>query len=275
MDVLFAYLPLLLVILGIGLLAGFLAGLLGIGGGVVLVPGLFYSLTALGYDPDVIMHMAIGTSLAVIVPTGFSSARAHWLKGAVSRNLVLNIGIGVLIGVCAGTFTAQYMSGEALRAFFAFVLLGLAIIMLSNPTRYSIVDDMPGQPVPAMGGVVIGGLSTLMGIGGATISVPFMSLFKVPIHKAIGTASALGMVISIPGTLGFMLIGTDSEGLPPLSIGYVNMIAWGLIVPVSVLVAPWGAHVAHKVPVNRLRTFFALFMSFVSLRMIYGVFFVS
>lgn len=275
MDVLIGYLPLITVLFGIGLLAGFLAGLLGIGGGVVLVPGLYYSLTALGYDPALMMHVAIGTSLAVIVPTGFSSARAHWQKGAVGMDLVKNIGIGVLLGVVCGTILARFMDGESLKSFFAIVLFILAIVMITNPARYALFDGVPRQPGAGLGGLVIGTISTLMGIGGATISVPFMTLCKTPIHKAIGTASALGMVISVPGTLGFVLIGWGHEGLPPLSFGYVNVVAWALIVPVSVLMAPWGAAAAHKVSVNRLRTVFALFMIFVSVRMIYGAFFAS
>lgn len=273
MDVLIGYLPLITVLFGIGLLAGFLAGLLGIGGGVVLVPGLYYSLTALGYDPALMMHVAIGTSLAVIVPTGFSSARAHWQKGAVGMDLVKNIGIGVLLGVVCGTILARFMDGDSLKSFFAIVLFILAIVMITNPARYALFDGVPRQPGAGLGGLVIGTISTLMGIGGATISVPFMTLCKTPIHKAIGTASALGMVISVPGTLGFVLIGWGHEGLPPLSFGYVNAVAWALIVPVSVLMAPWGAAAAHKVSVNRLRTVFALFMIFVSVRMIYGAFF--
>lgn len=275
MDVLIGYLPLITVLFGIGLLAGFLAGLLGIGGGVVLVPGLYYSLTALGYDPALMMHVAIGTSLAVIVPTGFSSARAHWQKGAVGMDLVKNIGIGVLLGVVCGTILARFMDGESLKSFFAIVLFILAIVMITNPARYALFDGVPRQPGVGLGGLVIGTISTLMGIGGATISVPFMTLCKTPIHKAIGTASALGMVISVPGTFGFVLIGWGHEGLPPLSFGYVNVVAWALIVPVSVLMAPWGAAAAHKVSVNRLRTVFALFMIFVSVRMIYGAFFAS
>lgn len=266
------YLPLLFILASIGMLAGFLAGLLGIGGGIVLVPGLFYSLTSLGYDPEYMMHLAVGTSLAVIVPTGFSSARSHWKKGAVGLDLVKRIGIGIVIGVVLGTIIADRLDAESMQMIFAVALLILAMIMVSNPARFNLLTDVPKQPWSGLAGVLIGGLSTLMGIGGATISVPYMSICGVKMHKAVGTASALGMVISIPAAIGFMVIGNGHEGMPPWSVGYVNVLAWLLIIPFSVMIAPLGAKAAHALPVNRLRLAFAGFMIFVSLRMLWSVF---
>ncbi len=263
---------LIIALAAIGGTAGFLAGLLGIGGGIVLVPGLYYTLTALGYDPEHMMHVAVGTSLAVIVPTGFSSARAHWKRGAVDLELVKKIGIGIVLGVVIGTLVAGQLSGALLKAVFALAIMGLALVMISNPARYSLWDAVPGQPWAGMAGMFIGGLSTLMGIGGATISVPYMSLHKVPIRKAVGTAAALGLVISVPGMIGFILIGRGLDGLPPLSLGYVNFLAWAVIVPFSVGIAPLGAKTAHAMPVGLLRLVFAVFMVVVAIRMLLDVF---
>ena len=270
-SIIIEYLPLLLILASIGVLAGYLAGLLGIGGGIVLVPGLYYSLTSLGYDPAHMMHLAVGTSLAIIVPTGFSSARSHWKKGAVGMDLVKRIGIGIVIGVVLGTIIADKLDAASMKMIFAVALIILATIMVINPSRFDLLKNVPGQPWSGLAGIFIGGLSTLMGIGGATISVPYMSICGVKMHKAVGTASALGMVISVPAAIGFMVIGNGQEGMPPLSVGYVNFLAWLLIIPFSVMAAPLGAKAAHALPVNSLRLAFAVFMVFVSLRMLWSV----
>lgn len=266
------WLPLIFVLVGIGALAGFLSGLMGIGGGIVLVPGLFYSMSALGYDPAHLMHMAVGTSLAIMAPTGFTSARSHWKKGAVDLALVRKMGVGILLGVGAGTALANYFSGEGLRAFFAIALMALAGIMAINPTRFSIRDGVPGQPWAGLAAAVIGLVSTLMGIGGASMNVPFMSLCKVPMHKAVGTAAAQGLFISIPGLIGFIAIGWHINGLPAFSLGYVNLVAWAIIIPFSILMAPQGARVAHKLHVEHLRQVFAVLLVVIAGRMLWDVF---
>lgn len=262
-----------LILMALGGVAGFLAGLLGVGGGLVLVPGLFFSLSALGYDSIHLMHMAVGTSLAIIIPTGLTSARAHAKRGAVRMDLVRKIGPGILLGVAFGTVLAAQISGEHLKLIFAVVLFFLSLLMMVDSTRFHCAKDVPGQPWAIMAGGVIGGLSSLMGIGGATISVPYMTLCRVAIHQAIGTASALGLVIAIPAALGYVVIGwgagTDNA-LPPLSLGYVNMLAFFLIVPFSVFAAPWGARAAHCISVGHLRKIFALFLIIVALRMLYN-----
>lgn len=256
---------------GLGLVAGFLAGLLGVGGGIVLVPGLYFLLGAFGYSSEYVMHIAVGTSLAIIIPTGLSSARAHWKRGAVGVDLLRRIGPGTVMGVVAGTVIAALIDGDALKGVFAVMLLVLAAIMVVNPAKILPHGTMPKQPWPGMAGGVIGLLSSLMGIGGATISVPFMTLCGVPVHRAVGTASALGLVISIPAAMGFIVIGWGGENLPPFSIGYINLLAFALIVPCSVLAAPWGARVAHSVSVTKLRLAFAAFIALVSLKMLYGL----
>lgn len=256
-------------LLSLGMFAGFLAGLLGIGGGLVLVPGLYFGLKAMGFESGALMHVAVGTSLAVIIPTGLSSVRAHWKRDAVRLDLVKQIAPGILLGVTVGTFIAHHIAEEGMTMFFACALSALAIVMIVNPARFSPLHTTPSKPWMALSGIVIGTFSSLMGIGGATISVPWMAICRVPMHTAVGTASALGLVIAVPAALGFVIIGWDAEGLPPYSLGYINFLAWPLIIPASVLAAPWGAKLAHSVSVDRLRKFFAGFLVIVALKMLW------
>lgn len=263
---------LLALMFGLASLAGFLAGLLGIGGGLVLVPGLFFVFNLLGFENDSIMHLAVGTSLATIVATGMSSARAHWKKGSVRFDLVKKIGIGMVIGVGIGTLIAAAVSGVWLQAFFAFTLVILAALMRVNPEKINLFKDVPPQPWSAMVGAVIGVVSTLMGIGGAALNVPYMTLSNVSIHKAVGSASAMGLLIAIPGAIGFFIIGLGPhEGFPPFSFGYINFLALAVIVPVTVMFAPIGVHVAHRFSTKMLRRVFSIFMIIIAIRMIVEV----
>lgn len=256
----------------LGAVSGFLAGLLGIGGGIVLVPGLYFMFAALGFAPDHLMHVAVGTSLAVIIPTGLSSVRAHARRGSVRMDLIKSIGIGIVAGVLIGTLIADSISGQSLKMVFAFALAALAVIMLVDPRRTTVWNDVPGQPWRTVAGAVIGCLSTLMGIGGATVSVPFMTMGRVDMRQAVGTASALGLVISIPAMMGFILIGWSAPDRPPFSLGFVNMLAAIMIIPLAVAFAPLGARVAHAIPVDMLRRVFAVFLIIVAARMMMDVF---
>ncbi|AEP08788.1 conserved hypothetical protein [Micavibrio aeruginosavorus ARL-13] len=256
----------------LGAVSGFLAGLLGIGGGIVLVPGLYFMFAALGFAPDHLMHVAVGTSLAVIIPTGLSSVRAHAYRGSVRMDLIKSIGIGIVAGVLMGTLIADSISGQSLKMVFAFALAALAVIMLVDPRRTTVWNDVPDQPWRTVAGAVIGCLSTLMGIGGATVSVPFMTMGRVDMRQAVGTASALGLVISIPAMMGFILIGWSAPDRPPFSLGFVNMLAAIMIIPLAVAFAPLGARVAHAIPVDMLRRVFAVFLIIVAARMMMDVF---
>ena len=264
---------LLVLMFGLAALAGFLAGLLGIGGGLVIVPGLYFVFTSLGYNSDTIMHVAVGTSLATIMGTGISSARAHFKRGSVRFDLVKKIGVGMVMGVLIGTLIASQVSGLWLQVFFAVTLVILAVLMRLDPEKIKLYDDVPAQPIPALAGSAIGTVCTLMGIGGAALNVPYMTMNNVSIHRAIGTSSALGLFIAIPGTIGFMLIGQgDTSNLPPYSFGYINFVALAVIVPVTVLFAPLGVATAHKLSVQKLRGVFSIFMIFIALRMMYEVY---
>lgn len=273
MDDFIVFIPFVLMLFALGSVAGFLAGLLGVGGGIVLVPGLFYILSLaqvqMGFDPSHIMHICVGTSLAIIVPTGFSSARAHHKRGAVDFGLVRRIGAGVVIGVIFATYVANGLEGRTLKMIFASALPVFAALMIIGKKKFEGTQEQaqPAQIQSRIAGVFIGLVSSLIGIGGATLSVPYMSMNGVPMHRAVGTASALGLVISIPASIGFMVIGYGQMNLPPLSVGYVNILAWACVIPVSVLIAPLGAKVAHNIQVKPLRIGFAVFMILVALNM--------
>lgn len=261
--------------LALGAVVGFLSGLLGIGGGVLLVPGLLYGLGAMGYATDDLMHMAVGTSLAVIIPTSISSARAHWRKGAVRIDILKKFAPGVVVGIIAGTIVAKHVSGEGLKMIFACMMMFVAILSSIDTSRFALADGLPAPLWSGVIGACVSFLAMMMGIGGATMTVPYLTLHRVSIKEAVGTASALGIVIAVLGVISFLLSGQGHTGaLPPFSLGYINMMAWILIVPVSVLLAPFGAHYAHKLPVKTLRRFFSVFMFAIALKMMADVFYV-
>lgn len=267
----FEWVQLIGLILALGGLAGFLAGLLGIGGGMILVPGLYYLFSSLGFTHPELMHVAVGTSLAIIIPTGISSARAHWKKGSVRIDVVKKLGVGIVLGVGIGTLIADMLSGQNLKMVFAIALFVFAGLMQIQPEKFHLRADLPAQPWPSLAGMVVGLLSTLMGIGGATLNVPYLTLNGVPIHTAIGSSSAMGPLIALPGAIGFILIGWGVEGLPPLSLGYINLLAAAVIAPVSVLVAPLGAHAAHRFSVKAMRRVFSFFIIIVAAKMLYDL----
>lgn len=271
MDVFFAQavtlVPFLVVL---GLIAGFMAGLLGVGGGIILVPGLYFLFKTLGYPETLLMHLAVGTSLAIIIPTGLSSAMAHARRGAVRFDLVRHIGPGIVIGVVAGTWLASGMSTHEMKMVFAVALICFAALMQLPPKKETGQEHPIGYAKGSVGGLVVGGISSLMGIGGATLNVPFMTLNGVAIHNAVASASALGPFIALPGTIGFIIIGWHENGLPPFSLGYVNFLAFCVIAPLGVAAAPFGARAAHNASVVVLRRIFSAFIVVVAAKMLMG-----
>lgn len=254
-----------------GLCAGILAGLLGVGGGIVIVPVLYHVFTALGLDPAIKMHLAVGTSLATIIPTSILSARAHHRRGAVDLDLLRRWAAAVALGVVAGTAIAGLVKGTVLTSVFAAVALAVAANMAFRRDGSAVADGLPTLPVQWGLAALIGGFSAVMGIGGGTLSVPVLTAFRYPIHRAVGTASALGLVIAVPGTIGFLLSGLARTDLPPLSVGYVNLVGVALIIPATMLAAPLGAHLAHRLNTGGLRKAFAVFLFLTSLRMLAGL----
>jgi uncharacterized membrane protein YfcA len=252
-----------------GIVGGLVAGMLGVGGGIVIVPVLYHVLDLMGVDPGVRMHIAVGTSLATIIPTSFSSTRSHNAKGAVDWELLKRWVMPMVVGVLIGSAISGYAKGQALALFFACVALPVAAQLAFFPETRRLADHLP----TGIGGLLlpagIGGVSTMMGIGGGTVGVPAMTLCSVPIHRAVGTAAAFGAIISIPGTIGSIIGGWHAAGLPPYSLGYVNLLGFVLIAPASYFMAPFGAQIAHMTDRTRLRMLFAGFIAITAGRMLY------
>lgn len=257
-------LPLLALLGGI---AGFMSGLLGIGGGLILVPCFYFGFAAMGYDPDVLMHVAVGTSLAVIAPTGVSAAWAHYKRRAFDRDIFTKIAPGMFLGALSGVYIANFASGDALQFIFAFAVLVVAFIMFIDPARFNLFQDVPPAYISIPCALGIGILASLMGIAGALLIVPFLSVCKVPMQRAVGNASAVGVTVSVPAALGFIWIGTGVDTGMNYMIGYIHWLAFLIIIPFTILAAPLGAKVAHAVSIKRLRLFFAFFMLFIAARM--------
>lgn len=262
---------LIIALLMTGIVAGVLAGLLGVGGGIVIVPVLYHLFGLLGIDEAVRMHLAVGTSLATIIPTSIMSARSHRRRGSLDKAVLGRLIPGVLVGVVIGSLLSGVFSGAALTGVFATVAILVAINMAIPTSKVTLGQQLPGPVGTSLLGTGIGGLSTLMGIGGGTLSVPLLNAFSTPMHVAVGTGAALGMVISIPGAISFLINGMGVAGLPPGSIGYVNLLGFALIVPATLLTTPYGVRLAHAVNAVRLRQFFALFLALTSVRMFYGL----
>lgn len=252
-----------------GLIAGVLAGLFGIGGGIVIVPVLESALGFVGVDPAIRMHCAVATSLATIIPTSVSSARAHHVRGAVDIVIVRRWSVYVLIGALAGAWVASGLHSRTLALVFATLALIVAIKMVLLPTTRNITDRVPAGPAVAIIPASIGALSSMMGIGGGTFSVMTLSLFGEPIHKAVGTSALLGLMIAIPGTAAYVLAGWGDPRLPPVSLGFVNALGFALIAPVTWLVAPVGARIAHAFSEKKLAIAFGIFLVIVAARLYY------
>ena len=258
-------------LLATGLVAGVLAGLLGVGGGIVIVPVLYHLFTLLGVDESVRMHAAVGTSLATIIPTSIMSSRAHKKRGSLDMSLIKRLMPSVVVGVIMGSVASRFLSGASLTAVFASIALLVALNMAFKRDGFAVADGLPGPMGTALLGSGIGGVSTLMGIGGGTLSVPILNALRVPMHTAVGTGAMLGMVISFPGALAFILNGLDVPNRLPFSLGYVNLLGFALIVPATLATTGWGAKLAHAINAQRLRQVFALFLALTAARMFYGL----
>lgn len=261
------YLTLAAAMMATGVVGGLLAGLLGVGGGIVIVPILDLALQVLGIDEAVRLHTAVATSLATIIPTSVSSFRAHQKRGSLDAELVRFWTPGILVGAIVGTALAAVVSGSVLAAVFGAVAIAVAAKMLLPLDDWRLSSDVPrgvsGMPLP----VGIGTLSAMMGIGGGTLSVPLLTLFGRPIHLAVGTGAFFGLIISVPATLGYIAAGWSIPNLPPANFGYVNLIGFALIAPMTVLFAPLGARMAHALTKRQLSVAFGIFLAAVALRM--------
>ena len=262
------------VMAGGAVLAGFIAGLFGVGGGVVMVP-ILTELFALGLggSSDVhAQHLAVGTSLAIIIPTSLLSARTHYASGRIDIDLLRRYAIFVPIGVLLGLYLATIMDAGGLGLVFGAIALIVGVYQLLASPNLQIAKQVPGTPVAQVAGLCIGTLSTLMGIGGGVVNNLFMSLSGTDIKRAIATSAGVGVLISIPAAIGFVLIGFGKPGLPPLSIGYVNVLVLAFMIPFTVVMAPIGARLTHRLPGTLTKKLFSAFLILVALRAFWKVF---
>jgi uncharacterized membrane protein YfcA len=265
--------PVLILYLGVGALAGILSGLLGLGGGLIIVPLLAWVFEHQGVTPGAVMHLALGTSMGTIVFTSLSSLRAHHLRGSVRWAIVLRLTPGILVGTLLGALVAHRLSTAVLKACFVLYLLHTTVQMLREAPAEARRHALPGTAgLVGMGGV-IGAVSSLVGIGGGSMSVPFMIYFGVPVLHAFGTSAALGLPIALGGAAGYLLQGWGEAGLPAGTAGYLFLPALAAIAAVSVLTAPLGVALAHRLPVSALRRTFAALLVLLAVRMIWSVVF--
>lgn len=247
---------------------GILAGLLGVGGGIVIVPLLNAMYAWQGFPADQIQHLSLGTSMAAIIFTSISSFRAHNKRGAVRWDIWKTITPGILIGTFGGTWVAAGLSTHFLRAFFACFLVVVGTQMLLN-IKPKASRDLPGHAGMVGVGGLIGLISSFVGIGGGTMSVPFMTWCNVPIRIAVGTSAAIGLPIAIAGTAGYLINGWSVSGLPSGCLGYIYLPALVALVISSMLTAPLGVRLAHSLPVDKLKRFFGIFIYIMAARMLW------
>ncbi|GAA4228466.1 sulfite exporter TauE/SafE family protein [Sagittula sp. NFXS13] len=264
--------PIIAGVIAAAILAGIMAGLLGVGGGIVLVPVLFWILTFIQFPAELSMHMAVATSLATIIFTSISSARAHHKRGAVDVDLMKRWGPGLMIGALAGGLGARFIDPAGLKILFGSIAILVAINM-STPKTLVIADQLPkSRAANGAMSLVIGLISALMGIGGGTLSVPTLSAFSFEIRRAVGTASAFGILIALPAMAGFIISGWGLPDRPPLSLGYVSLPAALLILPFTVGFAPLGAKLAHSLDGIWIKRAFAVFLAITAVRMLMAAF---
>ncbi|MBF0495519.1 MAG: sulfite exporter TauE/SafE family protein [Deltaproteobacteria bacterium] len=255
----------------IGAVAGVLAGLLGVGGGLVIVPALTFILAAQHLPPNHIMQLALGTSLATIMFTSISSLKSHHDHGAVNWFVVRTITPGILTGTFLGAWVAAQLSTRFLTGFFIVFIFYVAVQMLLN------IKPKPTRTLPGRGGMfgvgnIIGVVSSLVGIGGGSLSVPFMAWCNIPVHHAIGTSAAIGFPIALAGTAGYITSGLVVHDLPSGSLGFIYLPALAGIAVISILTAPLGARLAHRLPVSMLKKIFAFFLIGIGTKMLSGLF---
>ena len=261
-------LPLIAILAVSGVLAGFVAGMLGVGGGIVTVPVLEYSLRFAGVPEEWRMHIAVATSLAAIIPTSISSARTHHGRGAVDWELARSWGVPIVLGATAGSLLASRAPLAVLAGLFGSVALLIALKMLLPLDHLRAAQVVPRGIGGGILAAVIGGVSAMMGIGGGTLTVPTLNLCGYPIHRAVGTAAFFGIFISVPGTLGYLLARPPVE-LPWATVGFVSLVGLAIIAPGSMLTATLGARAAHNLSRRRLSQAFGLFLLLVGTRMVY------
>ena len=261
-------LPLIALLFVVGAFAGIIAGLLGVGGGIVLVPAFFYVFTALGYGGPQVMQVCLATSLATIIFTSIRSVSAHNKKGAVDWEVLKSWAPGIVIGAIAGMLVASQLRSVALQAIFGVLGMAVGLYMAFGRQSWRIADQMPTGPVRGAQSSVLGFLSVLMGIGGGSFGVPLMTLYGVPIHRAVATASGFGVTIAVPSVIGFLFMPLDPATRPPLTLGAVNLPAFAVVIGITMITTSYGVKLAHAMNPKPLKRVFAVFLIIVAANML-------
>ncbi|AXI47300.1 hypothetical protein C1J03_15550 [Sulfitobacter sp. SK012] len=254
-------------LLVIGAFAGVLAGLLGVGGGIILVPAFFYAFQTLGYDGPQLMQMCLATSLATIIVTSLRSVHAHNKKGAVDWDILRAWAPGIVIGAIIGVFLVAQLRSSTLQAIFGVLALIVGLYMGFGRSEWRLGQMMPKGMRRAALSPAVGFLSVLMGIGGGSFGVPLMTLYNTPIHRAVATAAGFGVLIAVPAVIGFLMVDMDA-GRPPFTLGAVNLVAFTLIIAMTLITAPLGARLAHAMDPKPLKRVFAVFLVLVAFNML-------
>ncbi|MBV7378489.1 sulfite exporter TauE/SafE family protein [Maritimibacter dapengensis] len=250
--------PLVGLLLGIGALAGVLAGLLGVGGGIVLVPAFYYTFSGLGYDSPELMQICLATSLATIIVTSARSVSSHNKKGAVEWSILRGWAPGIVIGAVIGVLVAAQLRSTTLQGIFGGLGFTIGLYMLFGRNRWQLADEMPGLGLRSALSTLVGFLSVLMGIGGGSFGVPIMTLHGVPIHRAVATAAGFGAIIAIPSVIAFLFVKIAVA--PPWTVGAVNLPAFLVVIAMTTLTAPLGAKIAHGLDPKPLKRVFGVFL---------------
>ncbi len=244
---------------------GFVAGLFGIGGGLITVPFLYFIFSSLEIDPKYVMHLAVGTSFAIIIPTSTVSVLTHHKFKAVDFDIVKNYGVFVVLGVIVGTAFAASLKTKSLVLFFSIMILFLGIyLLLIKEKEQNIIVKMKLH-LKVILGFLVGFISAPMGIGGAVMNVPILKFFGYSINKAIGSAAAIGFLIALFGAIGFLISGSYLNSSLPLSIGFINIPAFLIFIPITMFMAKVGANYAHKIDKTKLQVFFGIFLYIVGI----------
>lgn len=252
-----------------GVLTGLLAGLFGVGGGAIIVPVLYEIFRILGVSEDIRVQLCVGTSLAIIIPTSIRSYLAHRARGTLPAGVLRAWIVPIAAGVIVGGVIAAIAPASVFKSFFAAMAFLLGVKFLFAQEGWRIADTLPGRPLMWAYGLFIGFYSALMGVGGGAVSTLVLSLYGQPIHAAVGISAGVGVIISLVGTVGFVIAGLPYQALmPPLSIGYVSLLGVALMAPVSALAAPYGARIAHALSRCKLELAFGIFLWIVAIRFI-------
>ena len=254
-------------LVAIGAFAGVLAGLLGVGGGIVLVPAFFYAFQTLGYDGPDLMQMCLATSLATIMVTSLRSVHSHNKKGAVEWEILRTWAPGIVLGAVLGVLIVSQLRSGTLQAIFGMLALSVGVYMAVSRKEWRLGTAMPTGLGRVTTSPAVGFLSVLMGIGGGSFGVPLMTLFGVPIHHAVATAAGFGVLIAVPAVIGFLMVNMSGP-VPPFSVGAVNLVAFGVIIAMTLITAPLGVRLAHATDPGPLKRVFAVFLILVALNML-------